>query len=116
MPYFDHEHVSFSDAEWRAMQDDPVYFGYACSAGHAIREDDPAVIANGCPVCFELGEYEYAMYCEFGEPDDKAQREWERYAASLRNFPLIACGNCKDQHVGKGAVRRCYAESGRFSG
>lgn len=31
------EEVRFSDDEYKAMMQDPVYFGYACLNGHRIR-------------------------------------------------------------------------------
>lgn len=108
--------VTFTDREWATMMADPVYFGYSCPNGHALREDDPAVIANGCMVCFEEGEFESGIYddCE-GEPDAATLRALARRAARLRDFPVISCGSCKGQHVGTGAVKRCYANAGRFT-
>lgn len=85
------EEVFFSDAEWAAMMKDPVYFGYSCRAGHRIREDDPFVIAEGCPKCFAAAE--------MGE------------APPPPSFPMIRCGHCKGRHVGTGAVRRCSQET-----
>jgi hypothetical protein len=106
--YAREEGVSFTDAEWREMLQDPCRFGYSCQSGHALREDDPFVIAEGCPTCFGLSE----TYCDWAEEDrepTKAEiRERDRYLESLRDFPLIRCGKCKSNHVGVGAVRRCY--------
>lgn len=81
------EEVRFADDELRFMAQDPVYFGYACRAGHSIREDDPFVIAEGCPKCFANAETGDQVY----GPE----------------FPLIRCGHCGGRHVGVGAVRRC---------
>jgi hypothetical protein len=86
------EEVFFSEAEWGAMLSDPVYFGYSCRAGHRIREDDPFVMAEGCPKCFAGNEYGEVI------PPD---------------FPLVRCGHCGDHHVGVGAVRRCSIEGRR---
>lgn len=108
----DGEHVTFTPREWREMMADPCYYGYSCPDGHALRDDDPAVIANGCMVCFGLGERANDWIDR--DPTPAEMRELDRYAASLRDFPLVACGNCKTHHVGTGAVRRCYANSGRF--
>ena len=85
------EEVRFSDAEARAMAQDPVYFGYSCRAGHPVREDDPFFIAEGCPTCFNDAEV--------GGPPTPP------------SFPMIRCGHCTDRHVGVGAVRRCAMEA-----
>lgn len=85
------EEVRFSDDEYKAMMQDPVYFGYACLNGHRIREDDPFVMAEGCPYCFGASEA--------GEPPPPS------------HFPMIRCGHCKGRHVGVGAVRRCSTTS-----
>lgn len=110
------ETVTFSKQEWDEMMSDPVFWGFSCRNGHAIREDDPAVIANGCPTCFELGEMQADIYSYEGdEPDPATLRAFDRYARKLRDFPVVKCGNCRQDHVGKGAVKRCYADSGRFA-
>lgn len=105
--------VTFTDREWREMMADPVYFGYSCPDGHALREDDPAVIANGCMTCFGLAE----SMSDWGDSDPTPEdlRAMERRADRLRDFPLVFCGCCKSHHVGVGAVKRCYASAGRFT-
>jgi hypothetical protein len=95
------EAVTFNEAEWAFMMSDPCYFGYSCPAGHALREDDPIVIHDGCQTCASINDQ---LESWEGCPD----REVERWLRSLRDFPLITCGKCKGQHVGTGAVRRCY--------
>jgi len=98
--------ITFSKEEWDAMMDDPVYYGYSCRMGHALREDDPAVIANGCMTCFGLSEsYDWASE---EEETPEMRRAEERYLKSLQDFPVIRCGKCKGTHVGVGGVRRCY--------
>lgn len=117
----DHDgvHISFTEREWAAMMSDPVYFGYACRAGHAIREDDLFFIHEGCPKCFQIGERGDDLYAaceaEGREPSPAEIKAFNRWADTLRDFPVIACGNCKETHVGVGAVRRCYANAGKFT-
>lgn len=112
----DIEPVTFTDAEWRRMMSDPVYYGYACRSGHLAREDDLYVIANGCPTCERIGEayadlYEYATD---NTPTHKEVKALDRWAKSLEVWPVIRCGNCKGSHVGVGGVRRCY-DGGKWS-
>lgn len=89
------EEVRFTDAEYEAMRKDPVYYGYSCPRGHSIREDDPFYQAEGCPKCFaEAESWDY----EADEPG----------IVIPADFPLVRCGKCKTNHVGVGAVRRCF--------
>lgn len=105
----DIEPVTFTDAEWRRMMSDPVYYGYACRSGHRAREDDLYVIAVGCPTCEMLSEaYEELGDALGGIPDAAAERRFDRWAKTFEVWPVIRCGNCRGTHVGVGGVRRCY--------
>ena len=112
LPEDEREVVTFTDAEWKRMMQDPVYFGYACQSGHACREDDLDYIHNGCPKCNLIGDLADDMYA-LGEPNALTLKEFDRWVKSLEDFPLIRCGNCKGTHVGVGGVRRCY-QGGKF--
>jgi hypothetical protein len=103
--YDTEEPVTFSDEEWAAMMADPVYFGYSCRVGHAIRDDQ--VMPEGCPTCFGINEAMGDLY--EGDPSPEEMAAFDAWADSLRAFPLILCPHCNYEHVGTGAVERCAA-------
>lgn len=75
------EEVTFTEAEWEVMLNDPA-FGYVCHNGHRLNDADRRfIVSEGiCPTCFNDAENAYYDYLD-ANGIDEAGNPVEPYVA-----------------------------------